>query len=75
VTVCSFLLFGVATGATLISVLLPLLLALLTGGKVGGNVQEFPSGAWALASYLMDQLLAGGSHEEHSDDISASNIG
>jgi hypothetical protein len=71
--------------ATLIGILLPLLLAfgvvedgpycLLIGGKVGGNVQEFPSGVWALASQLMDQILAGGSGEERSEDISISNVG
>jgi hypothetical protein len=54
------LLFGVTAQATLIGVLLPLLLALgvvedspyhlLAGGKVGGIVQEFPGGAWALMS-------------------------
>jgi hypothetical protein len=48
---------------------------LLTEGKVGGNVQDFPGDAWALASQLMDQLLAGGSCEERSDDINISNVG
>jgi hypothetical protein len=65
--------------------ILPLLLAhgvvkdgpycLLIEHKVGGNVQQFPGGAWALASQLMDQLLAGGSCEERSDDIGVSNVG
>jgi hypothetical protein len=79
------LLLGVATRVTLVGVLLPLFLALsimedgshclLAGGKVGGNVQELPSCAWALVSQLLDQLLAGGPREECSDDISVSNIG
>jgi hypothetical protein len=57
-TAWSFL--GVTARATLISILLPLLLALgvmedgshyvLARGKVGGNVQELLGGVWALAS-------------------------
>jgi hypothetical protein len=52
-------LFEVAAGSTFVGVLLLLLLSLdvmenctyrfLAESKVGGNVQELPSGAWALA--------------------------
>jgi hypothetical protein len=64
-------LFEVAAGAAFIGVLLLLLLSFgvvencpyrfLALSKVGGNVQELPSGTWALVSQLVDELLAGGS--------------
>jgi hypothetical protein len=59
-----FLLLGVVARAALIGVLLPLPLGLqgaedgsnrlLTGDKVGGNVQQFLGGAGALVPQLMD---------------------
>jgi hypothetical protein len=85
VQLLGLLLLGVAVGATFIGVLPPLLLSLavmedcpyhlLVGSKVGVIVQELPSGAWALAPQLMDELFVGGSHEECPDDIGVSHIG
>jgi hypothetical protein len=79
------LLLGVAAAAAFIDVLLLLLLSLgvvedcpyrlLAESKVGGNIQEHPSGAWALAPQLMDELFAGGSCEERPDDIGVSHVG
>jgi hypothetical protein len=79
------LLLGVATGAAFVNVLLLLLLSLgvvedcpyhlLVRSKVGGNIQELPSGAWALVPQLLDELFAGGSCEERLDDIGVSHVG
>jgi hypothetical protein len=30
---------------------------------------------WALASQLVDEFLAGGSHEEHPNDVGVSYVG
>jgi hypothetical protein len=85
VQLLGLLLLGVAVGATFVGVLSPLLLFLgvmedcpyhlLVGSKVGGIVQELPGGAWALAPQLIDELFAGGSREECSDDIGVSHVG
>jgi hypothetical protein len=68
-----------------VSVLLLLLLSLgvmencphlfLVESKVGGNAQELSSGAWALASLLLDEILAGGSREECLNDVGVSYVG
>jgi hypothetical protein len=47
---------------------------LLAERKVGGNIQELPGGVWALASELMDELLADGSRKERPNDIGVSEI-
>jgi hypothetical protein len=65
------LLLGVTGGRVLGGVVLPLPLALgigedgsnrlLSGGKVGGDVQELARIGGGLATQLMDWLLVGGS--------------
>jgi hypothetical protein len=77
-------LFEVVARAAFVGVLLLLLLSFgvmencpyhfLAGSKVGGNVQELPSGTWALASQLVDELLACGSREEHPNDVGVSYV-
>jgi hypothetical protein len=39
-----------------------------------GDVEEFLSGLWALASQFMDQGLVGGSEQKCSDDVGVGDI-
>jgi hypothetical protein len=48
---------------------------LLTGGILGGNIQELPRRAWGLAVKHVDKSLAGHAIDEGVDDISIGDVG
>ena len=47
---------------------------LLTGGILGGNVQELPHHAWGLVAKRMDECLVGHAADEGIDHVGIGNV-
>ena len=48
---------------------------LLTGGVLGGDVQELPCHVWGLVAEHMDERLAGHAVDEGIDDVDVGDVG
>jgi hypothetical protein len=48
---------------------------LLTGGALGGDIQELPRRAWGLKAKLVDECLACHAMDEGVDHIGVSDVG